>query len=164
MKNLFFEMPRLKGILVGGPIPTKEEFLEEGQLVTKLKEIVIAVKDIGYVDEHGLDLLVEASQEDISQQELIKEKELLNRFFETLGKKPHLATYGEEKVRLALERGAVGTVLVSKNWDRDKQKEFEQLAENIAADFEIVSTDNTDGEMFNNLTKGVGAILRFAME
>ena len=45
-------------------IPTKEEFLEDGQLVTKLKEKVIAVKDIGYVDEHGLKLLVEASQED----------------------------------------------------------------------------------------------------
>ena len=38
MKEIFFNMPRLKGILVGGPIPTKEEFLELGELVTKLKE------------------------------------------------------------------------------------------------------------------------------
>ena len=37
MKEIFFEMPRLKGILIGGPIPTKEEFLEEGHLTTKLK-------------------------------------------------------------------------------------------------------------------------------
>lgn len=44
MKDIFFEMPRLKGILVGGPIPTKEEFLELGDLVTKLKEKVIAEK------------------------------------------------------------------------------------------------------------------------
>ena len=38
MKEIFFDMPRLKGILVGGPIPTKEEFLELGERVTKLKE------------------------------------------------------------------------------------------------------------------------------
>ena len=50
MKKIFFEMPKLKGILVGGPIPTKEEFLQEGNLVTKLKEKVISVKDIGYTD------------------------------------------------------------------------------------------------------------------
>ena len=62
MKSEFFEMKKLKGILVGGPIPTKEEFLEEGQLATSLKNKVIAVKDIGYADEHGLELLVEASQ------------------------------------------------------------------------------------------------------
>ncbi len=164
MKNLFFEMPKLKGILVGGPIPTKEEFLAEGQLVTKLKEKVISVKDIGYVDEHGLDLLVEASQEDISQQELIREKNILTKFFETLGKQPHLATYGEENVRTALERGAAGLVLVAKNFDKDKQKEFEQLAENVGADFEIISDDNQDGKQFENLTKGIGAVLRFPMQ
>src|SRR3989338_7141583 len=76
MKEIFFNMPKLKGILVGGPIPTKEEFLEQSELVTKLKEKVIAVKDIGYTGEHGLKELVELSEEDISQQELIKEKNM----------------------------------------------------------------------------------------
>ncbi len=34
MKKIFFDMPKLKGILVGGPIPTKDEFLEGDYLVT----------------------------------------------------------------------------------------------------------------------------------
>ena len=41
MKEIYFEMPKLKGILVGGPIPTKEEFLEfekANQLIKFLKE------------------------------------------------------------------------------------------------------------------------------
>src|SRR3989344_1145365 len=91
MKKIFFDMPKLKGILVGGPIPTKEEFLDEGQLVTKLKEKIIAIKDLGYVDEHGLELLVEDSQDEISQQELVKEKKTLERFFGTLGKNSKMA-------------------------------------------------------------------------
>ena len=86
MKEKFFEMKNLKGILVGGPIPTKEEFLEEGQLVTALKNKVIAVKDIGYADEHGLKLLVEASQEDLAELEIMKEKKILEEFFNTLGR------------------------------------------------------------------------------
>ena len=163
-EELFDLGDKLKGILVGGPIPTKEEFLEEGQLVTKLKEKVIAVKDIGYVDEHGLELLVEESQDDIAKQELIKEKKILEKFFDTLGKHKEKATYGFEKTKLALERGAVQTLLISQKFPKDQTEELEKAAENIGSEVVIVSTENQDGEQFLNLTKGVGAILRFAIE
>ena len=164
MKEIFFEMPKLKGILVGGPIPTKEEFLEEGDLVTKLKEKVVSVKDIGYVDEHGLKLLVEASEEEISQQEFIKEKEIIQRFFETLGKQREKAAYGLERTRLALERGAVELLLISKELPKEEMQELEKKAERIGAEVVLISTENQEGEQFLNLTKGVGAILRFALE
>lgn len=164
MKEIFFDMPKLKGILVGGPIPTKEEFLEEGELVTKLKEKVIAVKDIGYTDEHGLELLVEAAEEDIENQEKIREQKLITKFFETLGKKPHLAVYGEERVALALERGAVEILLFSKSFDKEKMQKYESRASSIGSEVHIISTDNADGEQFLNLTKGIGAILRFSLE
>jgi len=164
MKEIFFDMPKLKGILVGGPIPTKEDFLDEGNLVTKLKEKVIAVKDIGYVDEHGLELLVESSEEDIASQELIKEKAILTKFFNTLGKTREKAAYGEEQVRLAMQRGAVDKLLISKEFPKEKMKEFGSLAENIGSEIYIISTEEQDGIQFFNLTKGIGAILRFALE
>lgn len=164
MKEIFFEMPRLKGILVGGPIPTKEEFLELGDLVTKLKEKVIAVKDIGYVDEHGLKLLVEASQEDIAEQEIIKEKKILERFFTILGKNVSKSAYGEERVNLAIERGAAELILISKALPKNKIAEFEKKAEDISAEVVIISTETPEGEQFFNLTKGLAAILRFALE
>ena len=124
MKSQFLTREGLKGILVGGPIPTKEEFLEEGNLVTRLKEKVMAVKDIGYVDEHGLDLLVESSQDDIAEQEIIKEKKIVEKFFNTLGKDSSKAVYGEEKVSLALERGAVDILLLSTNLEKSEIAEF----------------------------------------
>lgn len=164
MKEIFFDMPKLKGILVGGPIPTKDEFLEDGDLPTKLKEKVIAVKDIGYTDEHGLKLLVEASQEDIAQQELIKERLQIQRFFETLGKNREKAAYGEERVRLALQRGAVETLYLGKDLGKEKIAELEALATNIGASVIIITRENQDGEQFFNLTKGYGAILRFQLE
>lgn len=164
MKEIFFTMQKLKGILIGGPIPTKEEFLEYGDLVTKLKEKVIAIKDIGYTDEHGLKLLVEASESDLAQQEFIKEKALLTKFFETLGKKREKAVYGKEKTKLALERGAVGSLFLSKKLSKEEIRELEALAENIGAEVHLISTDTQDGEQFFNLTKGIGAILRYTLE
>lgn len=164
MKEIFFDMPRLKGILIGGPIPTKEEFLEFGELVTKLKEKVIAIKDIGYTDEHGLKLLVEASEEDIAEQEIIKEKKILERFFTTLGKHSSKAAYGEERVNLALERGAAELILISNKLEKAKIAEFEKKAEDISAEVVLISTETQEGEQFLNLTKGLAAILRFALE
>lgn len=164
MKEIFFEMPRLKGILVGGPIPTKEEFLEEGQLVTKLKELVIAVKDIGYVDEHGLRLLVESSHDDIQEQEMVKEKKVIEKFFAVLGKNPSKAAYGEERVKLAFERGAVELLLLAKSLDKAKIDEYEKKAVNISAEMVLISEETQEGQQFSNITKGFGAILRFALE
>lgn len=164
MKDIFFEMPRLKGILVGGPIPTKEEFLETGNLVTKLREKVLAVKDIGYVDEHGLELLVESSQEDIAEQEIIKEKKIIERFFMTLGKDSSKAVYGVERVNLALERGAASEILVSKKLSRETISDIEKKAENIGAVVNLISDETEEAEQFFNITKGLGAILRFSLE
>ncbi len=164
MKEIFFDMPKLKGILVGGPVPTKEEFLEQGELVTKLKEKVIAIKDIGYTDEHGLKLLVEASEEDLAEQELIKEKAIINKFFEALGKNKEKTAYGLEKTIAALERGAVDIVLISKKLPKDQTQDIELKAKNTGAAVTIISTENQEGKQFFNLTKGVGAILRFQIE
>lgn len=160
MKEIFWDMPKLKGILVGGPIPTKEEFLKEGNLVTTLKEKVIGVKDIGYSDEHGLKLLVEASQDILSQQEIIHEKKLLESFFDLLGKSPEKVAYGKENVEKAFQYGAVKTLIISKKIERSIMHDLISKAEGISAEVEIVSTDTPEGEQFFNLS-GIGAVLRF---
>lgn len=160
MKEIFFDMPKLKGILIGGPIPTKEEFLEHGQMVTKLKDMVIGIRDIGNTDESGLEDLVEASQDIISQQEIIKEKKLLEKFFETLGKNPDKAAYKIDDIKKALKYGAVSILILSKKLDKATARELALAAGNISAEVEVVSTETEEGEQFWNLG-GMGAILRF---
>ena len=162
MKSAFFEMPNLKGILIGGPIPTKEEFIEEGELVTALKNKIMAVKDIGYADEHGLQLLVEAAQEELAQQDIIKEKKLLERFFNTLGKNPDKAAYGYQNVKNALEKGAVDTLILSSKTQKAIMKELSLIAGQMGTNIEIVSDETGEGQQFLNLS-GIGALLRFAV-
>ena len=160
MKKIFFDMPKLKGILIGGPIPTKDEFIDNEYLVTKLREKIIGKIDIGGSDESGLMELVEKSQDILANQEIIKEKKLMERFFETLGEKPDLATLKESDTKKALEYGAVETLFLSKETDKKIAKELKKIAENMGSNLEIISTETKEGEQFNNLG-GIGAILRF---
>ena len=162
MKDCFFELPKLKGIFIGGPVPTKEDFMKEGELVTKLKDIVIALKDLGNTDESGLEDLVELSQDELANQEIIHEKKLLEKFFETLGKHPEKAAYGLAKTKKALEYGAVQTLLLSKKLEKNKIQELGKIAESTSSQIEIISTETEEGEQFLNIG-GIGAILRFAI-
>ncbi|MAG79251.1 peptide chain release factor 1, partial [Candidatus Pacearchaeota archaeon] len=160
MRKIFFDNKKLKGILVGGPIPTKDEFLDGKYMVTKLNEKVIGRIDIGDADESGLKELVTKSREILANQEIVHEKKLLEKFFETLGEKPDMALYKEKDIRKALEYGAVDMLLLSKKIDKELLKELKKIAVNISSKVEIVSTDTEEGLQFYNLS-GMGAILRF---
>lgn len=160
VKKAFFEDKRLKGILVGGPVPTKDEFLDGDYLTTQLGEKVIGRVDIGDTDESGLKELVEKGKDLIADQEIIREKRLLEKFFETLGQNPDLAVYKEDEIGKALQYGAVETLFFSKDFDRAKLKEFRKKAEDTGAEIEIISVDTEEGQQFKNIG-GMGAMLRF---
>lgn len=163
LKKHFFEMKNLKGIIIGGPMPTKDEFIKEGLLVTALKNKIIGMKDIGYADEHGIELLVEASQDLLEQQGIIKEKQLMEKFFDMLGKQREKTAYGLEPVKKALDMAAVDTLLLSRKIDKKISQELEQKAHDISANVEFVSVETEEGEQFFNIS-GIGAILRYRLE
>ncbi len=160
MKKIFFAMPKLKGILIGGPMPTKDEFLDSEYMVTKLRDKVIGKVDIGGSDESGLKELVIKSQDILADQEIIHEKKILEKFFKTLGERPDMATLREEDTKQALKYGAVDLLILSKDTDKKISKEFKKLAEDMSSSIEIVSTETEEGLQFKNLG-GIGSILRF---
>ncbi len=163
LKEQFFNMPRLRGIIIGGPGPTKEDFLKQGEIVTALKEKILAVKDIGYSDEYGLELLVEASQDVLAQQEIMIEKTILEKFFTLLASKQHMVAYGKGNVMKALEIGAVSELILSTVLPEKEIIELEERAVRINASVKFVSEETEEGIQFRNLG-GIGAILRFALE
>jgi len=109
----FFE--RFKGVLIGGPTPTKEEFYDGDYLHHELKKIVIGLFDVAYTNESGLSELVDNASDALRGVEVMKEKVIMDRFFKELVKDDGLSAYGEESVRKNLEIGAVDTLLLSAN-------------------------------------------------
>ncbi|MDH7509785.1 MAG: peptide chain release factor aRF-1 [Methanolinea sp.] len=116
----FFE--RFRGVLIGGPSPTKEEF-EAGQyLHHEIQKRIIGLFDVAYTNESGLAELVDAARDALKGVEVIKEKELMNRFLKELVKENGLAAYGEESVRKNLATGSVDTLLLSASLRKSRVK------------------------------------------
>ena len=113
MVESFSDIPELRMIVVGGPGPTKDEFLKSGVLREDLRKKVAAVLDTGYTDEYGIRELVDRSGEVLAEQEITKEKSLVQRFMRELVSGRGLVVYGEEEVRRSLELGAVELLLIS---------------------------------------------------
>ncbi len=160
MKKIFFNMPKLKGIIVGGPVPTKDEFLEGEYMVTQLREKVIGKVDIGDASESGLKELVEKSQNLLKTHERTLEKKDVEKFFQSLGENPGKTFLGEEDTRRALNAGAVEILYLSIKTSKSLVKELTEMAENTGAEIKIISTETPEGEQFYNMG-GIGSILRF---
>ncbi|HLE96992.1 MAG TPA: peptide chain release factor aRF-1 [Candidatus Thermoplasmatota archaeon] len=115
-----WEKGELRGVLVGGPGPTKEYWLEGSFMNHELmKKIVGAPIDTGYTDEYGLKDLVANAHSALKELGITEERDLMQRFMRELGKPDGgLAAYGEAQVRNALVIGAVDTLLLSENLRR----------------------------------------------
>jgi peptide chain release factor subunit 1 len=109
----FFE--RFKGVLIGGPSPTKEEFEAGSFLHHEIQKRIVGLFDVAYTNEDGLAELVEAAKDALKGMGVIKEKEFMQRFLKELVRDAGLAAYGEESIRKNLEIGAVDTLLLSAN-------------------------------------------------
>lgn len=116
----FFE--RFKGVLIGGPSPTKEEFEAGKYLHHEVQQRIIGLFDVAYTNESGLAELVDAAQDALKGVEVMKEKAIMNRFLRELVKDNGLAAYGEESVRKNLDIGSVDILLLSASLRKSRLK------------------------------------------
>ncbi|HQA79670.1 MAG: Peptide chain release factor subunit 1 [Euryarchaeota archaeon ADurb.BinA087] len=116
----FFE--RFHGVLIGGPSPTKEEFEAGKYLHHEIQKRIIGLFDVAYTNEDGLSELVDAAKDALKGQEVVKEKEVMERFLKELVKDAGLASYGEESVRKNLELGSVDVLLLSSRLRKSRVK------------------------------------------
>jgi peptide chain release factor subunit 1 len=115
--EIFLSIEDLKGLIVGGPGPTKYDFDKGDYLNYILKSKIIDIIDTAYVDEQGVKEIVDKAPEIMQKIRYIEEKEVMQRFLYEVGHDTGSATYGEEEVRKALETGAVKTLLLSEGLD-----------------------------------------------
>jgi len=101
---------RVKGVIVGGPGPTKEFFIKMSPFNYQIK--VLGVVDTGYTEEYGIREALSKSETILAQQEAVKEKMLIDRFIKSVVNEG-LATYGEKEVREAINSRQAEIILLS---------------------------------------------------
>ena len=109
----FLSIENLKGIILGGPGPTKFDFEKGEYLNYQLKNKIIEVIDTAYVEEQGVKEVVEKAPEVMRKVRYIEERKIMQQFLYEVGHDTGKITYGEEEVRRALESGAVNILLLS---------------------------------------------------
>jgi len=114
--QLLLQQPDLKGVIIGGPGFTKNKFIEGGYLHYQIKQKILGIKDTGYTGEYGLEELVKRSRDLMEKASVVKERELLEKFFSELQKSGNVV-YGFSETNKALDMGAVDTLLISEGFD-----------------------------------------------
>lgn len=114
--KIFMEQENLKGIIIGGPGPIKDDFVKNEYLHYELRPKILGVKDISYTSEYGLEELAGKSQDLLKDAAVAKEKELLEKFFTEL-QKDGKVVYGIDNTIKVIEAGQAETVLISESFD-----------------------------------------------
>src|SRR5512136_419001 len=115
--EIFLPIDTLKGIIVGGPGPTKYDFEKGGFLNYQLQNKILDTVDTAYVEEQGVKEVVDKAPEIMRKVRYIEEKEVMQKFLYEVGHDTGLITYGEVEVRKALESAQVRTLLLSEGID-----------------------------------------------
>ena len=115
--RVFIDNNKVTGMLVGGPGPTKDEFLKGGYLHYELQKKIIAVLDLGYSGREGVRELVDKGADVLKDVRLVEEKRLVQKFLAEVNKQMGLAVYGLPRVMDALQKASAEVVLVSEDLD-----------------------------------------------
>lgn len=162
MKDAYLGNENLKGIIVGGPGPTKHELIESGYITADVKNKIIAVKDLSYTGEFGLQELLDRSDDVLSSEDVADEKRIMQKFFSELAKNPDMVSYGEKEVMEQLKMGAVETLLISESLDSKKIDKFDEESQKVGTELKFISTETREGVQLRDMGK-IAAILRYAV-
>lgn len=160
----FTFMKNLKGIIVGGPGTTKNNFVDGNYINDDIKKKIIGILDITYTSPFGLKELVDKSEELLSDDEIMTEKKIIQKFLETLGKDPNFVCYGLDNTKLALNMGAVDDlILIDEVLDSHTLEELSSLADTSRTRLHLVTERTPEGAQLKGLT-GIGGILRYPIQ
>ena len=114
-QKIFIDEHKITGLIVGGPGPTKENFLKEEYLDYRLQNSVLATIDNSYSGSEGVREILDKVNEQgiITEYRLLDEKKLVKKFMSQVYSDQGLAVYGIHDVLKMLKSGIVDTLIVT---------------------------------------------------
>jgi len=120
--RIFITDHQVNGVIVGGPGPTKDNFLKDGYLDYRLQKNIIEVIDTSYGGREGVREIVEKAADKLENVRLLEEKKLVQKFLAEVNRPNGLAVYGLPRIVDALNRSNIETILISDDINTTKLK------------------------------------------
>jgi peptide chain release factor subunit 1 len=111
--RIFITDNNVGGVIVGGPGPTKDNFLKGGYLDYRLQKNIIDVVDTSYSGREGIREVAEKASDKLQDVRFVEEKKLVQKFLAEVNRPNGLAVYGLPKIIDALNRGNMDSILIS---------------------------------------------------
>ena len=114
-QKVFIDQFKVKGVIIGGPGPTKENFLKEEYLDYRLQNNIIAVLDTSYSGDEGVREIIDKvqDQEIMTEYRLMEEKKIVKKFMGEVYSGKGLGIYGMLDVVRSVQNGVVDMVIVT---------------------------------------------------
>ena len=114
-KQVLIDQFNIRGLIVGGPGPTKENFLKEEYLDYRLQKSLIATLDTSYSGEEGVREILDKAQRDgiLQEYRLMQEKQIMKKFMAEVHSGKGLGIYGIHDVVKAAQNSVADMVIVT---------------------------------------------------
>ncbi|MCH8833792.1 MAG: peptide chain release factor aRF-1 [Thaumarchaeota archaeon] len=142
-KEYFIDIYPVKGLIISGPGPTKEEFINGNYLEYRLQDMIISTIDSSYAGSEGIREAFTKSGEILSDFRMVEEKQIVEKLFKHINSHSGLGTYGLNEIIKLLKNNVVETLIITDNTDlyriEVKCKRCQRIQEEILERPKVIS-------------------------
>ena len=141
-KEYFIDIYPIKGLIISGPGPTKEDFINGNYLEYRLKEMVLGTIDASYAGSEGIREAFSKSTELLSDFRMVEEKKMVEELFKHINNNSGLAAYGLKEIINLLKKNVVSQIIISGDIDLHrieiKCKRCNNMTEEIVERIQVI--------------------------
>jgi len=112
-KEYFIDIYPIKGLIISGPGPTKEEFINNNYLEYRLQDMVLTTIDASYSGSEGIREAFAKSGEILSDFRMVEEKKIVEALFQHINSNTGLGAYGMKEVINYLKNNVADKIIVT---------------------------------------------------
>ncbi len=133
-KEYFIDIYPIKGIIISGPGPTKEDFIDGNYLEYRLQDMILETIDASYAGAEGIREAFAKSGEILSDFRMIEEKKMVEELFKHINTNTGLASYGLSEVLTFLKNNVVAKLVITDNTNLQRIEVKCKRCQNVTED------------------------------
>lgn len=146
--------PNVQGLVLAGSADFKSELMRSDLFDMRLHKIVVKMVDVSYGGENGFNQAIELSADALANVKLMKEKKLLQKYFDQIAQDTGCFCFMVEDTLKGLEMGAVEDLIIWDNLEiqRYQVRNTQTQEESI---LHLTKEQEADDNFFRDATTGV---------
>ena len=114
-REYFIDIYKIKGLVISGPGPTKEDFINGNYLEYRLQDMIISTIDSSYSGAEGIREAFAKSADILSDFRMVEEKKLVEDLFREINSHSGRGSYGLQEIIEYLKNNVVKTLIINDN-------------------------------------------------